>query len=62
MVTILNSETALALATDLPSIPSEEEIVDIFMIKILVHLAKQMMKVTLPLQRNMKFASMNHVL
>ena len=31
MVTILNSETALALAADLPSMPSEEEMVDIFM-------------------------------
>ena len=31
MVYILNSETALALATDLPSMPSEEEMVDIFM-------------------------------
>ena len=37
MVYILNSETALALATDLPSIPSEEEMVDIFKIKILVN-------------------------
>ena len=56
MVYILNSETAPALATVLPSIPSEEEMVDIFKIKILVNLAKKMMKVSLPLQRNMNFA------